>query len=133
MSALLRFCMGMMLMVAMAGCEAARSSRSEPESRVGPSQPDQVPEEHLLGLKVYKAKCNLCHDRGDEGAPRIGNPRQWANRVKQTGAILVQHALEGFEGMRGEMPPQGENFSETEIAAAVAYMMFRYEAAAKTE
>ena len=89
----------------------------------------QVPSDHLAGFEVYTKKCGLCHDRGEAGSPRLGNPKQWVKRVPQGEATLTEHAIEGFEGRWGEMPPQGDDLTPEEVSLAVKYMIYRYEQA----
>src|SRR3954452_11748228 len=71
------------------------------------------------GEQVFKAQCTTCHTAGVAGAPKFGDAASWANRIKNGFDALVQSALKG----KGAMPPQGGgDFSDTEIARAVAYM-----------
>jgi cytochrome c5 len=71
------------------------------------------------GEQVFKAQCTTCHSTGVAGAPKFGDAGAWANRIAKGFDALVQSALHG----RNAMPPQGGgDFSDTEIARAVAYM-----------
>jgi cytochrome c5 len=71
------------------------------------------------GETVFKAQCAACHTTGAAGAPKLGDAASWANRVAQGFNTLVTSALKG----KGAMPPQaGGDFSDTEIARAVAYL-----------
>ena len=88
-----------------------------------------VPSEHAAGERIYQGKCALCHDDGEAGAPRLGNPRQWSKRAGQSVEQLTSHAFDGFEGTWGEMPAQGGDLSRDEIEQAVRYMLYRYQAA----
>ena len=94
---------------------------------------EQLPEDQVEGQRLYAEKCGMCHDHGDAGSPRVGNVKQWSKRVQQGEETLTKHAIVGFEGKWGEMPPQGDDLSPEEVAAAVDYIVYRYQQAAKTE
>ncbi|HEX2544574.1 MAG TPA: c-type cytochrome [Ramlibacter sp.] len=71
------------------------------------------------GETVYKAQCSACHDAGAAGAPKFGDAGLWANRIKNGFEALVASAIKG----KGAMPPQaGGDFSDVEVARAVAYL-----------
>jgi cytochrome c5 len=75
------------------------------------------------GKKVYEATCAACHGAGVAGAPKFGDKAAWAPRVKQGSATLYEHALKGFQGKSGMMPPKGgSTASDEEVKAAVDYM-----------
>ncbi|HYE40581.1 MAG TPA: c-type cytochrome, partial [Ramlibacter sp.] len=71
------------------------------------------------GETVFKAQCAACHTTGAAGAPKLGDSASWANRIAQGFNTLVNSALKG----KGAMPPQaGGDYSDTEIARAVAFL-----------
>lgn len=71
------------------------------------------------GQQVFNAQCTACHTPGVAGAPKLGDPASWANRIKNGFDALVQSALKG----KGAMPAQaGGDFTDVEIARAVAYL-----------
>lgn len=71
------------------------------------------------GEEVYKNQCAACHATGVSGAPKFGDAAQWTPRLSQGFDALVHSALKG----KGAMAPQGGgNFSDLEIARAVAVM-----------
>ena len=71
------------------------------------------------GEQVYMAQCSACHATGAANAPKFGDAAAWAPRLKSGFDALVQSALKG----KGNMPPQaGGEFSDVEIARAVAHM-----------
>jgi len=71
------------------------------------------------GEEVYKAQCAACHAAGAAGAPKLGDAGAWGGRLKQGFETLVNSALKG----KGAMGAQaGGEFSDIEIARAVAYM-----------
>jgi cytochrome c5 len=75
------------------------------------------------GQKVFNTSCVACHGAGIAGAPKLGDKAAWAPRVKQGSAVLYEHALKGFQGKAGMMPPKGgSSASDDEVKAAVDYM-----------
>ncbi|WP_426173160.1 c-type cytochrome [Massilia sp. TWR1-2-2] len=75
------------------------------------------------GKNVYNASCVACHGAGIAGAPKFGDKAAWAPRVKQGDAVLYEHAIKGFQGKAGMMPPKGgSTASDDEVKAAVDYM-----------
>jgi cytochrome c5 len=85
--------------------------------------PEQV--ELQLGQQVWDGTCRVCHLNGLGGAPAKGNRKAWAPRIEQGLEVLVGHALYGFNGAAGSMPPRGGNaaLSDQQVAAAVHYMV----------
>jgi cytochrome c5 len=76
------------------------------------------------GKKLYEASCQACHGAGIAGAPKFGDKANWAPRVKQGSATLYEHAIKGFQGKAGMMPPKGgSTASDDEVKAAVDYMV----------
>ncbi len=76
------------------------------------------------GKKLYDSVCMACHSAGVAGAPKFGDKAAWADRIKQGVATLDQHAINGFQGKTGMMPPKGgSQASDEDVKAAVAYMM----------
>ena len=73
----------------------------------------------LTGEQVFKAQCTTCHTAGVAGAPKFGDAAAWGPRIAKGFDALVQSALHG----RNAMPAQGGgDFSDVEVARAVAYM-----------
>ncbi|GIZ51733.1 c-type cytochrome [Noviherbaspirillum aridicola] len=76
------------------------------------------------GKKVYDTACAACHATGVAGAPKVGDKENWAPRIKQGNATLYEHAIKGFQGKAGMMPPKGGSAaSDDEVKAAVDYMV----------
>lgn len=77
------------------------------------------------GESVYKKVCALCHSSGVAGAPIPGNKEQWGPRIAQGNDVLYKHAIEGFTGSLGMMPPRGGGASlkDEEVKAAVDFMV----------
>jgi cytochrome c5 len=78
----------------------------------------------LTGEQVYNAACFACHGAGVGGAPKLGDTSAWVTRRAQGAATLTQHAIQGFQGQAGYMPPKGGrvDLSDEEIIAAVTFI-----------
>jgi len=101
---------------------AAAPAASAPAAAAAPAaEPAKVAA--VDGQKVFNASCAACHGAGVAGAPKLGDKAAWAPRVKQGTAVLYEHALKGFQGKAGMMPPKGgSSASDEEVKAAVDYM-----------
>lgn len=77
------------------------------------------------GETVYKGACFACHDTGAAGSPKRGDKAAWEPRIAQGIEMLKKHAIEGFTGKSGMMPPRGTcaNCSDAEIENAIHYMI----------
>ena len=111
-----------LLTISSLGCVGGNTDSTDDPVVAEPSS--QVPPEHDSGAAIYKANCGMCHDHGEAAAPRLGNAKQWTKRVGQGAETLTTHAFDGFEGMWGEMPPQGDDLSREEILSAVEWMLY---------
>lgn len=76
------------------------------------------------GKAVFEQTCHVCHGPGIAGAPKFGDKAAWAPRLAEGIATLHQHAIHGFQGKSGLMPPKGGNAALTDgqVEAAVDYM-----------
>jgi len=79
----------------------------------------------LTGPQVYNEACIACHGSGIGGAPKVGDAPTWAPRISQGIAVLREHAIDGYQGSTGYMPPKGAriDLSDQEINDAVDYMV----------
>jgi cytochrome c5 len=77
------------------------------------------------GKKVFDTACTACHGAGIAGAPKFGDKAAWAPRIAQGINLLDTHALQGFQGKAGVMPPKGgyASLSDADVKAAVDYMV----------
>jgi cytochrome c5 len=77
------------------------------------------------GKTVFEQTCTVCHGQGIAGAPKFGDKALWAPRIAQGTNVLYEHALKGFQGKGGLMPPHGGNtaLSDADVKAAVDYMV----------
>ena len=79
----------------------------------------------MTGPQVYNTACLACHGAGVGGAPILGDVPAWEARIAQGADILNDHAINGFQGSAGYMPPKGGrvDLSDQEIIDAVTYMV----------
>ncbi|WP_312514487.1 c-type cytochrome [Massilia sp.] len=76
------------------------------------------------GKRLYDSACMVCHAAGVAGAPKLGDKAAWSARIAQGSATLYEHAIKGFQGKVGVMPPKGGSpASDAEVKAAVDYMV----------
>ena len=67
----------------------------------------------------------MCHGAGIAGAPKFGDKAAWAPRIAEGVNVLYQHALQGYQGKAGVMPPEGRQHRAVRrrrASAAVDYM-----------
>lgn len=78
-----------------------------------------------VGKSVFGKACSLCHAAGVAGAPKPGDKADWGPRIAQGKETLYKHAIEGFTGSKGVMPPKGGSsaLSDDDVKAAVDYMV----------
>lgn len=77
------------------------------------------------GKATYDQACQACHKTGVAGAPMVGDKAAWADRIAQGKDTLYTHAIGGFKGKTGMMPPKGGfgNLSDDQVKAAADYMV----------
>lgn len=77
------------------------------------------------GKAVYEQACFACHGTGAAGAPKMGDAAAWAPRIGKGVETLYTHAIDGFTGETGVMPPKGgrADLSDAQVKAAVDYML----------
>ena len=91
---------------------------------------DEVPqaEPHatsMSGPQVFNEACIVCHGNGIGGAPMLNDRAVWEPRIAQGKETLYRHAIEGYTGSAGYMPPKGArlDLSDAEVKEAVEYML----------
>jgi cytochrome c5 len=74
----------------------------------------------LSGQQVYETSCAVCHDKGINKAPKLGDKAKWKPLIAEGQRMLNRTAIKGIRGM----PAKGGNpdLSELEVKRAVAYM-----------
>jgi cytochrome c5 len=76
------------------------------------------------GKKAYDSACIACHGAGIAGAPKFGDKAAWTARLGQGANVMYEHAIKGFQGKTGFMPPKGgSTLPDAEVKAAVDYMV----------
>jgi cytochrome c5 len=76
------------------------------------------------GKAAYGKACALCHAAGVGGAPKPGDKADWGPRIAQGADLLYKHAIEGFTGAKGAMPPKGGSaLADADVKAAVEFMV----------
>ena len=77
------------------------------------------------GKATYDTTCAVCHAAGIAGAPKFGDKAAWKDRIAQGKATLYEHALKGYQGKAGFMPPKGGNtaLKDEDVKAAADYMV----------
>lgn len=76
------------------------------------------------GKKAYDTACFACHGAGIAGAPKLGDKAAWSARIGQGSSVLYEHAIKGFQGKAGVMPPKGGSaLPDADVKAAVDYMV----------
>ena len=77
------------------------------------------------GTELFEQTCSVCHAQGIAGAPKAGDKAAWAPRIAQGKAMLYQHAVQGFQGKTGVMPPKGgrTDVPDDLVKQAVDHMM----------
>ncbi|MCJ8203165.1 c-type cytochrome [Pseudomonas sp. RGM2987] len=70
--------------------------------------------------QVYDSSCKLCHANPGAGAPLTRDTNAWAPRVAQGAETLLDHAINGYNGM----PPMGlcMHCSEEQFLALISFM-----------
>ncbi len=101
------------------------SLRGEEVAAGGHGGASALSEAALAGKSTYEGACKVCHGSGLTGSPKFGDTDAWEPRIKQGMAVMVKHAIKGFSGETGVMPPKGGriDLSDKQVEDAVAYMV----------
>ena len=77
------------------------------------------------GSDVYNMACTACHTAGIAGSPKLTDTLNWEPRITQGIDTLRAHAINGYTGLAGYMPPKGGrlDLSDTDINNAIDYML----------
>ena len=83
-----------------------------------------APHGSLSGEQVFAQVCKTCHETGLAGAPKAGDKAAWGPRIAEGEKTLVQHAIGGYQGKTGVMPPKGgsTDLTDDEVHRAVVYL-----------
>lgn len=108
--------------VALLGAKELAAAQAAAAAAAAPKAPGKK----LTGDEVFHQVCYACHaPPGAGGAPVVGDADMWNPRIAKGIPTLEQHALHGFQGDKGLMPPKGGrvDLSDEEIVSAVHYMV----------
>jgi cytochrome c5 len=107
---------------ALAAAPAANAVAPEAAAPAAPAAPSKAATADA-GKALFTSTCSACHATGVAGAPKFADKAAWAPRLKQGTNVLYEHALKGFQGKSGVMPPKGgSTASDDDVKAAVDYM-----------
>lgn len=117
----------LLLAAALAGCgkqEAPAPAAAPAPAPAAPAATPTAAADNPVGKSLYGKSCALCHAAGVAGAPKPGDKAEWAPRIAQGMEVLEKHAIEGFTGQKGQMPPRGgSTATDDEVKAAVRYIV----------
>jgi cytochrome c5 len=106
--------------VAVAGQDnsALKIESTSPAGSAAPAPPKN-------GTELYEQACKACHGAGIGGAPKSGDHAAWGPRIAKGNAVLYEHAIKGFTGTSGMMPPKGGrvDVSDDLVKEAVDHMI----------
>jgi cytochrome c5 len=76
------------------------------------------------GSVIFNGVCTGCHGTGALGAPVL-TKAAWGPRIAKGVDTLHLHAIEGFKGAAGTMPPKGgmAALSDEQVKATVDWML----------
>ncbi len=82
--------------------------------------PTAAPTAARDGQAIYREACMACHDSGLNKAPKLGDTKDWAPRIREGQAGLTAVAWTGIR----QMPAKGgrDDLSLEEFSRAVAWM-----------
>lgn len=111
--------------VAVAGEDNSGLEMAGPSLAAAPAPAAAAPAAEMTAEQVYSNACAACHAAGVAGAPVLGDAAGWAPRIAQGAETLYDHAINGFQGSAGYMPPKGgrSDLSDDAVRAAVDYMV----------
>lgn len=111
--------------LAVVACGQKETPAPAQKPATAPAAPAPVAAENAAGKAVFGKVCAMCHAAGVAGAPKPGDKADWGPRIAQGNDVLYKHAIEGYTGAKGMMPPRGGGASLTddEVKAAVDYMV----------
>ena len=77
---------------------------------------------------IYDETCSTCHSGGQLGAPRVGDQKEWNERLKSGFDVLVHNVIKGFVNTGNEgacVVEKGgcHDCTDAEIIAVVKYML----------
>lgn len=103
----------------LAACGSDKSEKVAAATAAASSAAAIAPSDPALA-QIYDTSCKSCHTSPASGAPLSGNAEAWAPRIAQGKDTLLDHTINGFQGM----PPMGMciQCSEEEFQALIEFM-----------
>jgi len=101
---------------------SALAIKQESAAAAGSASPQAPPK---TGQELFQQTCSACHGQGIAGAPKAGDKAAWGPRIAAGKATLYEHALNGYQGKAGVMPPKGGRTDAPDdlVKQAVDYMV----------
>ncbi|WP_256352456.1 cytochrome c5 family protein [Pseudomonas sp. PDM31] len=111
------------LCLALVGCVCAfllAGCGQEPKNPTTPAEAATARPADAELAQVYDNSCKLCHANPAAGAPLTGDKNAWQPRLLQGADTLLDHAINGYNGM----PPMGMcmQCSQEQFLALIAFM-----------
>jgi cytochrome c5 len=115
----------MLLAALLVGCGKKEAPPAAPAAPAPQAAAPAAAPVNTVGEGVYKKTCVMCHGSGVGGAPKVGDAADWGARAAKGVDQLHAHAIAGFTGEKGMMPPKGGNaaLTDDEVKAAVDFMV----------
>ncbi|NRF71960.1 cytochrome c5 family protein [Aquincola sp. S2] len=108
----------------LAACGKQDAPAPAPTPAAAPAPAPTTVAVNEVGKSAFGKACALCHAAGVGGAPKPGDKADWGPRIAQGADLLYKHAIEGYNGAKGAMPPKGGSaLPDADVKAAVDYMM----------
>jgi cytochrome c5 len=112
------------LLLAACSKQEAPAAAPTPAPAAAPAPAAVTTAVNEAGKAAFGKACALCHAAGVGGAPKPGDKNDWAPRIAQGTEVLYKHAIEGYNGAKGAMPPKGgSSLSDADVKAVVDYMV----------
>jgi cytochrome c5 len=113
-----------LLLAACGKQEAPAAAAPAPATAPAPAPAAVTTAANDAGKAAFGKACALCHAAGVGGAPKPGDKADWSPRIAQGTEVLYKHAIEGYNGAKGAMPPKGgSTLSDADVKAVVDYMV----------
>lgn len=130
-----------LMLTSCGGGEAPKTTKHETKADVKKTEPAKTATADLSkvegsvehGKEIYTKTCVACHLKGVAGAPALDNKEQWSKRAATGMTTLLGHAIKGFQGETGVMPPKGTctDCSDADLKSAIMYMLDKAGVSAK--